>query len=474
MIKKQITYDYNNALAKNTGGRSGITLEEIESYAERTKQIHETLISRRGKGELVFYDLPYGKDDVKKVKKVGNEIKTRMGDRLENLLIIGIGGSSLGGIALSRALCHPFHNFLPKQKRQGPRIFFAENIDPDEIKGLFDVLDPETTAVNIISKSGTTAEPMANFLLFQKYMTEKIGADNFKLQVVATTDPKKGTMREIANELGLQTLKVPEGVGGRFSVLSHVGLFPAYMAGIDIDLLLEGASLMDKVCSSSKLLENPAYTNGVIHYHLHTTKGVNMAVLMPYSSSLSEVSVWYRQLLAESLGKKYSLSGEIVYAGQTPIKAVGAVDQHSQIQLYREGPFDKIITVLKVQNFKNFLNIPTLYEEHEGLSYLGGHTLNELFQAEQIATVHALIKSGRPVVELSLPEINPHTVGQLFYLYEVQTVFSGYLYNVNSLDQPGVEAGKNYTYSILGRKGYEKVWKEEAGLQKKDSRYIIP
>ena len=474
MIKKQITYDYNNVLAERTGGRAGITVEESESYSERTKIIHETLQTGRKKGDLPFYELPYMKDDVKKLKKTCKEIKDTMGDRLENLLVIGIGGSSLGGISLIRTLCHPFHNMLPADRREGPRIFFAENIDPDEIKGLFEIIAPETTVVNIISKSGTTAEPMANFLLLEKYMSEKIGIENFKNHVIATTDPKKGTMRQIAGELGLRTLNVPEGVGGRFSVLSHVGLFPAYMAGIDIDSLLEGAALIDKACSKSVLSENPAYINGVIHYHLHKTHGINMAVLMPYSSALSEMSVWYRQLLAESLGKKYSLSGEAVYAGQTPIKAVGAVDQHSQIQLYREGPFDKIITVLKVQNFKNFLNIPTLYEEYEGLSYLGGHTLNELLEAERTATVHALVKSGRPVVEITLPEINPHTVGQLFYLYEVQTVFSGHLYNVNSLDQPGVEAGKNYTYSILGRKGYENVWEDEAGSEKKDKRYIIP
>lgn len=474
MIKKQIIYDYKNALVQNTGSRVGITIDEIESYRERALKIHGNLLSRRDRGDLPFYDLPYVKEEVKEVKKVGDGVKKAMGDSLENLLVIGIGGSSLGGIALTRALCHPYHNLLSKEKRQGPRIFFAENIDPDEIAGLFEIIDPKNTLFNIISKSGTTAEPMANFLLLQKYMGDKIGSDNFKRQVVATTDPRKGTMRKIARELGFRTLKVPDGVGGRFSVLSPVGLFPAYMAGIDIDALLEGAALMDKVCAGEDLLRNPAYLNAVIHYHLHSTKGINMAVLMPYSSALSEISVWYRQLLAESLGKKYALSGEVVYAGQTPIKAVGAVDQHSQIQLYREGPFDKIITVLKVQNFKNFLNIPTLYEEHEGVSYLGGHTLNELFEAEERATVRALVKSGRPVVEISLPEINPHTVGQLLYLYEVQTVFCGYLYNVNSLDQPGVEAGKNYTYSMLGRKGYESLWKDEVGSEESDTQYTIP
>ena len=213
--------------------------------------------------------------------------------------------------------------------------------------------------------------------------------------------------------------------------------------------------------------------NAVIHYHLHVRKGFNMAVLMPYSMALSEISVWYRQLLAESLGKKYSLNGEIVYAGQTPVKAVGAIDQHSQIQLYREGPDDKIITILSVENYRNFLNLPALYSSYEGTSYLGGHTLNELFDAEKKATILALVKSGKPNIEIILPEINPHTVGQLFYMYEVQTVFAGYLYNVNSLDQPGVEAGKNYAYGMLGREGYADMKEEVDNFPERDTRFII-
>jgi glucose-6-phosphate isomerase len=473
MIKKPLIYNYSNALARNGGSGAGISIEEIMSYERRAKRIHETLSAERESGTLPFYDLPNRKSDLKEVKKLGDEIRKEMGDRLENLLVIGIGGSSLGGIAVTRALCHPFHNLLPHEMRNAPRIFFAENIDPDEIKGLFDILDPETTLINVISKSGTTAEPMANFLLFQKHMIDKIGEKGYKRRVIATTDPNSGTMREIANDLGLRTLKVPSGVGGRFSVLSQVGLFPAYMAGIDIDALAAGAAAMVKRLNTDDLGKNPAYLNAVIHYHLHTKRGVNMAVLMPYSTALAEVAGWYRQLLAESLGKKYAQSGEIVYAGQTPIKAVGAVDQHSQIQLYREGPSDKVITLLGVENFKNFLNIPSLYEAYEGVSYLGGHTLNELFEAEKRATARALVKSNRPVLEISLPEVNPYTLGQLFYFYEVQTVFAGYLYNVNSLDQPGVEAGKQYTYSLLGRKGYEDVWEKEAGPEKSDTQHII-
>ena len=473
MVKKSIIYDYNNVLADKLDSPISITLEEIESYKKRAAEIHKTLTARRKKGELPFYNLPYQKQELDKIKKLGDTIKKEMGERFENLLVIGIGGSSLGGIALIKALTHPFYNMLPNEERKTPRIFFAENIDADEIKGLFTILDPEKTVVNIISKSGTTAEPMANFLLFQKHMTEKIGEEKFKKQVVATTDPKKGTMRQIVTEFGFRTLNIPEGVGGRFSVLTPVGLFPGYLAGIDLDALLEGAAYMDKLTKTKDLLKNPAYMNAVIHYHLHMHRGVNNAVLMPYSVSLSLISDWYRQLLAESLGKKWALTGETVYAGQTPIKAVGAIDQHSQVQLYREGPFDKIFTILSVENLSNFLNLPSLYEKYEGLSYLGGHTVNELFNAEKMATILALTKSGRPSIEITLPEINPHTIGQIFYLYEVQTVFAGYLYNVNSLDQPGVEAGKQYTYGMLGRKGFEDMKKEADSFPAKDEKFII-
>lgn len=473
MLKKSILYDFNNVLCERINSPSCISVEEIESYGQKASEIHAILFEKRKNRELPFYELPYSKEEIKKIKATGDAVKKHMGNQFENLLVIGIGGSSLGGIALIRALTHPFYNLLPDKERKAPRIFFAENIDPDEIKGLFDILDPEKTVINIISKSGSTAEPMANFLLFQKFMVEKIGEENFKKQLIATTDAKKGTMRNIANDLGIQTLSIPEGVGGRFSVLSSVGLFPAYLLGIDIDSLLEGSAFMDKLCKNEDPLKNPAYMNAVLHYHLHTRRGINMAVMMPYSSQLAEISVWYRQLLAESLGKKYSLKGEIVYAGQTPIKAIGAIDQHSQIQLYREGPFDKIITIMSVDTFKNFLNIPSLYESYEGTAYLGGHTLNELFNAEKQSTILALIKSGRPNIEISLPEINPYTVGQVFFLYEVQTVFAGHLYNINSLDQPGVEAGKNYAYGMLGRKGYEKIKEEVDNFSKKDERFMI-
>lgn len=472
MIKKAITYDYNNVLEDRIGGPAGLDFEEITSYKKRASQIHTRLMSEREAGSLPFYELPYA-EDVSTVKETADSLLEEMGKDFENLLVIGIGGSSLGGIALLKALTHPFYNELPPESRITPRVFYAENIDPDEIKGLFDILDPEKTVINVISKSGTTAEPMANFLLFQKFMTEKIGEDRFNRQVVATTDPNKGTLREIADERGWRTLKVPDGVGGRFSVLSPVGLFPAYVAGIDIDALLEGAALMDGICTEDELTKNPAYLNAVIHFHLHTRRGINMAVLMPYSTALGEISGWYRQLLAESLGKKYGLTGEVVYAGQTPIKSVGAVDQHSQIQLYREGPYDKVITILSVTNFNNFLNIPSIYENHEGLAYLGGHTLNELFEAEKNATILALVKSGRPNIEISLPEINPYTIGQLLYLYEVQTVFAGYLYGVNSLDQPGVEAGKQYTYGMLGRKGFEDKRKEAEEFPARDDTYKL-
>jgi len=473
MIKKAITYDFNNTIIDRIKGPSGISVEEIESYIKKASEIHNILASKREIGGLPFYELPYRKDEVEEIKALGESVKEEMSNSIENVLVIGIGGSSLGGIALIKSLTHPFYNLLPEHLRKTPRIFYAENIDPDEIMGLFDLLDPEKTIINIISKSGNTAEPMANFLLFHKFMVEKIGEENAKKHVIVTTDIEKGTMRQIANDIGARTLKIPEGVGGRFSVLTSVGLFPAYLAGIDIDLLLEGAAFMDRLCKNEDIFKNPAYMNAIIHYHLHTRRGVNMAVLMPYSQALAEISVWYRQLLSESLGKTYSLSGEVVYAGQTPIKAVGAIDQHSQIQLYREGPFDKIITILTVKNFKNFLNIPALFDSYEGTSYLGGHTLNELFEAEKQATILALVKSGRPNIEITLPEINPFTVGQLLYLYEVQTVFAGLLYNIDSLDQPGVEAGKNYAYGLLGRKGYENMRDEVNNFPESNKRYII-
>jgi glucose-6-phosphate isomerase len=286
-------------------------------------------------------------------------------------------------------------------------------------------------------------------------LIRKLGRKRHRNHIIATTDPEQGHLRAIARDQGYETFAIPTGVGGRFSVLSVVGLLPAAVAGIDIAELLAGARNADQACKKGSLWKNPAALNAVLQVLAYTAKKKPISVMMAYSDALRDVADWYRQLWAESLGKRLDVNGQVVHVGPTPVKALGATDQHSQLQLYMEGPFDKVITFLTVQKFRKSVKIPTGFNHVDAVSYLGSHTLNDLMQAEEQATEFALTQARRIHTAIRLPEINPFTVGQLLFLLEVQTLYAGGFLQINPLDQPGVEAGKELTYGMMGRKGFE-------------------
>ncbi len=464
----KIKYNFNNLMSDNIGEGSGVSEEEIDSLSGRCKEIDSNLKKMRKEGKIHFFDLPYQENVVKDIKDYAGTVA----DKFENLVILGIGGSALGGIALHKALNHPYYNILSKDKRKTPRIFFLDNIDPDTHSAIFDIIDVRTSCFTFISKSGSTAETNAQFLIFMGKLKEILG-NELKDHIVFITDKEKGNFRKIADDEGIKSFIIPDGVGGRFSVLTPVGLLPAAVVGIDIEKLLEGAALMDKICEKQNIWENPAYMNAVLHYILDTKKGKNISVMMSYSDALFGIADWYRQLWAESLGKKYSTDGEIVHVGQTPVKALGVTDQHSQLQLYNEGPNDKIITLLGTEKFNSEIMLGSFYQNIEGISYLSGHSLNELLFAELTATETALTKNNRPNCSIILPEINELALGQIFFMLEVQTAFSGCLYNINPFDQPGVEMGKQFAYGLLGRKGFGDKKAEIENRKKKNEKYII-
>lgn len=445
MIKDPLLFDYRNMMAESVGPVHGILPEEIDSLKKKTSGVLKKIGSGRARGELPFLDLPY--QDIRKIIGPSEEIC----DSFDDLVVLGIGGSALGAIALLNSLTHPYRGLLPKGMRRRPRVFIYDNVDPDQFKGLLDILDITKTAFNVVTKSGGTAETLASFLIVRERLKKAVGP-GWQSHIIATTDPEKGDLRKIALEEGYRTLDIPPGVGGRFSVFTPVGLFPAAVVGIDIEEILSGSESMDKRCSQKTIEENPAAMGSILHYIADTKKKKHISVMMPYSNALEKVADWFCQLWAESLGKKLDLDGKVVHTGQTPVKAVGATDQHSQLQLYIEGPNDKTIIFLRVERFLEEMEIPKAFENLEGISYLGGHSLSELINAEQKATEMALTKVQRPNMRIIIPEVNPHTVGQLLYLLEVQTAIAGGLYNINPFDQPGVEEGKRLTYEILGKK----------------------
>jgi len=450
-MHRELTFDYTNLLEEVTGTEDGVTTVELDGLAEDAYRYHEQLQEERRNGKLDFLKLPHNTAQMHAVQALAEELC----QRCANFVIIGIGGSALGNRMLQGALHPPFYNLLPRQERGGPRLFVLDNVDPTRLATLLDLIDVEETVFNVITKSGTTAETMAQSIIVAYELRKRLG-ERWCEQVVVTTDPEHGPLRAFAQEENCRSFPIPPGVGGRFSVLSPVGLLSAAVTGTDVEALLAGAQAMDQRCSEPGLTENPAYLYAALHYLLYR-KGKRVHVMMPYADGLAHFADWFRQLWAESLGKRLGLAGERVSVGPTPVKALGATDQHSQLQLYVEGPDDKVFTFLAVEHLERDLTIPDAFSETGPLSYLCGHSLGELLNHERSATALVLADNHRPNSTITLPRLDAHSLGQLILLFQLATAFSGKLYRINPFDQPGVEAGKKATYALLGREGYEQL-----------------
>jgi glucose-6-phosphate isomerase len=304
-------------------------------------------------------------------------------------------------------------------------------------------------------------------------LKKRLGGETIGRHIVATTDRNKGNLVKIAQEYKLKMFVIPDGVGGRFSELCPVGLLPAAVCGIDIEQMLAGAAYMDELGQSEDIRKNQAWMAGALQYIAMTKKGKNIQVVMPYADSMKYMADWFAQLWAESLGKKFTARGKAVHAGQTPVKSLGVTDQHSQVQLYTEGPFDKVITFLGVEKFRTEYPIPEGFQDIPAVHFLSGHSLNELMRCEREATEYALVKAGKLNQTILLPEVNEFTVGELLYFFEVQTAVCGELLGIDAYDQPGVEEGKNATYAMLGRAGYEAKREELAARKPKEGRFTL-
>lgn len=465
----RINLYYKNATADAVGERHGVSPKELKALAPAISKITTEMAAQRKAGKLRYRDLPYDEDMLDAVNTQVEHFR----DHCDVLLVLGIGGSALGNTALHNALNSWTYNLMTDRTRNGPQLFVLDNVDPDQIKAVLDLITPKVrkTIINVISKSGETAETAAQFALFRDLIQTRLGK-NYAQNILATTDPAGGTLRQIAKAEGYRTLEVPDGVGGRFSVLSAVGLFSAAMCGIDIEALMAGATAMDKRVKSAELMENPAAMIAAIH-HILLGKGKPMSVMMPYSTSLYSLADWYRQLWAESLGKRNGLKKKDIFAGQTPIKALGTTDQHSQVQLYREGPNDKIITFLEVEKFGQKLQIPAALKSIPALSYLAGSNFQTLMNSEKLGTEYALLESGRPTTTVVFPHISAQTIGQFIYLYEVATSYMGELLEINTYDQPAVQLGKDATYALMGKEGHGELAAKIQPVAKRDRGYLI-
>ncbi len=454
-----LRFENINVTEKALGKPHGLNLQTLfAEYADRTGLMIQAL-----------WDTPTAPNAWREWLTLGENTQLRdqikvycsqIQNQFDQLVIIGIGGSALGPLAMFEALLPSYWNERTTAQRGGhPRYYFVDNVDPDKLQGLLSVLDLKRTLVNVITKSGTTAETMAGFMWLKTELEKEVGPDQVKNHLVVTTDPQKGLLRHIAQTENLTAFDVPANVGGRFSVFSAVGLLPAGILGLSVSELLAGIQALTPTLQSTRIDENPAAQSALIQYLMYR-QGKPISVLMPYSAKLASVADWYVQLWAESLGKKRDLENRVVHEGPTPLKAVGVTDQHAQVQLFNEGPYDKLFTFIRLEQFENTLKIPNLYAENEDLNYLGDKTFERLLQAEGDATRASLLKNQRPNVSIILPRLDAHHFAQLLFFLEVQTAFMGHLLHVNPFDQPGVELAKQYTYALMGRPGFEHLKSE--------------
>jgi glucose-6-phosphate isomerase len=442
----------------------GVDPGELDALGPAAKAAFDGFEARRRAGEIGFPELPADTAAAEASVKLAREL----GGRFENLLVLGIGGSSLGGRAIVSGLCHPFHNLLPRERRGAMRVFFPDNSDPATFEALLGTLELAETCFATVTKSGGTAETMSQHLALRERCLARFGEEGYRERCVLVTDPAKGALRAIAQAEGLRALPVPANVGGRFSALSAVGLLPAAAAGVDVAALLGGAAAMEARCRSGAVRENPALLYAAALHLLDTRRGRRIHVLMPYADALRDVGDWFVQLWAESLGKRPDV-------GPTPFRAVGATDQHASLQLMMEGPHDKVVTFVRVVRPRADLSVsvPEGYRAHAEIAYLDRHTMGELIDAERRSTEAALRRAGRPTATIQLPRLDARAMGELLMLLELATAYAGGLYGVNAFDQPGVEAGKRYTQGLLGRPGYEKYRSELAAAAPSDASLVL-
>jgi glucose-6-phosphate isomerase len=416
----------------------GIPKIAFDKASVSSKHIVEDIQRAHGSGRLGFGDLPWDENALKAVSEFARS------HSYPNVLIIGIGGSALGPAALDAALGNA---------KSRKRLIVLDNIDPDFIQDSLNSLSAKDTIVNVIAKSGVTAETMATFAVVRSWMKDALGESPARERFVVTTDPEKGDLLGIARQEKYATFAIPPNVGGRFSVLTPVGTLPAALLGLDVEGLMSGARKA-AVQARQGFFENPALVSAFIQFVLERERAKKVLVLFPYSQALWKFSFWFKQLWGESLGKKMDRRGREVYYGQTPTAALGVTDQHSQLQLFIEGPNDKAFLFWNTREFRRSLPIEHPFSQFDSMAYLEHQTMADLFRAEKHATEIALTEAGRPNATVTVDRIDAEAIGELIMFSQYFTAYAGEFYDIDAFDQPGVEYGKKLTFAMMGRSGF--------------------
>lgn len=472
-LKSGFIFDYNNLL-----GEGKVTKEDIENFMPELDKAHKAMdvmretgfikahLSKDGEPEKVlFSQCPYIQDgplNSKESMEKLHELRNRVKNNVDIVVSLGIGGSYLGNKVLFDVQCGAFWNSKSPEEREGyPQLYFSgNNIDPRSTKDLIDhiLYQGELKKIHggsnlkvmliVISKSGGTLDTMSNFMVIYEALKD---APGIEVEVVAVTDPnteKPTLLKKMAMDYNWPQFSVPDGVGGRFTIFTDVGLTTAAVIGFDMEAFLEGAKAMDEACKNPNVWENPAMLNAALKYIAGEKYGRTIEIMMPYGDYYESLSMWYIQLLAESLGKQFDKDGKEVCYGRTPVVALGTRDMHSQTQQHQEGMLDKIVQFIKVEKWEDDLIIPNAFPEIKSLSDISGVTMGEALEVARISNADALASNNRFNACFSLPTMNAYHLGELLYMLAMSIAYEGEFANVDAFDQPGVEAYKR----IMGPK----------------------
>jgi len=443
----RITFDYANCTSAMVGDH-GISADALRSSESAVLAALDGFHQSVDAGKYGFPHLPFDKAVIKAISEYAKDQR----GSYDTVCVVGIGGSALGAWALDCGLRGP-HPVQPAFSSKNPRLVILDNVDPMFIAAALDSMTPKKTHVVVIAKSGATAETVATFMIVREWMEKSLGK-KAAARITVVTSEGRGDLKVLATQQKYATFHLPDNVGGRFSVLSAVGLVPAALAGFDIKKICKGAAEATSLAWQRDLKANIALRAAQVHYLLWTRANKSIQVAFPYSNRLWGTAFWFRQLWAESLGKAKNRNGETVHVGQTPIAALGTTDQHSQVQLYMEGPADKVFTFWALEKFSTSGKIAKQKPGLEGFDYLAGQTLEKLIDSERRATAAALTEQQRPNCTVSLGKIDEEHLGGFLQMMEFQTAFMGELLNIDAFDQEGVELGKKFTFALMGRKGF--------------------
>ena len=418
-----------------------LTNEEINSMESRVLAAHDALENRTGAGRsmLGWKDLPENitEQDIEKINKAADKIRAES----EVLIVIGTGGSYLGARAVIEMLSDPLYNLQKDTKRKGPQvIFIGNNLSGRHLRSVIEYIEDKDVAINVISKSGTTLEPAIAFRILKLFMEEKYGKGGAAERIYVTTDAEKGILKQIADSEGYETFVIPHDVGGRYSVLTPVGLLPIAVAGIDIEDILDGALFARHMFNVRKLEDNDCYKYAAVRNLLHE-KGKDIEIMSCYEPTMQYFVEWYKQLFGESEGK----DGKGIF----PAGVTFTADLHSMGQLIQDGKRNIFETVLNVELDKSFIKVPEIENSQDGLDYVASKTLDEINKIAEKATCMAHMEGGVPIIEINIKELTPYNVGQLIFFFEKACAISGYVLGVNPFDQPGVEEYKTRMKQML-------------------------